>query len=180
MGIQRAKMTKEGMLPGKKVSLLLFAIAFFVTAYGLFSYYYGKYSYRDKTESCTAVTEGSVDSCTKKVVYNSRRGGTTSRKTYFDIQYRYVVEGKTYSGMQRLTYQAGKTIQVHYTPDMPGKSFIGNNPPDTYENKLSFLVLAGWLIVLGVLIRIVRPVGVNKTRRKKSACSVRRKIWIRS
>ena len=143
----------------KRLSLTIIIIGFCLIVGGIGSYYHEQYSNNDKMESCTTLITGSVESCEQQTVRHFRRHGAGGWTEYFyNITYSYTVGGKKYQNRQRLTYQTGEHIDVHYDPDSPQKAYIGSTSQDPFGDRRSVAVLGGWVIFMGIMIRFIKPV----------------------
>lgn len=143
----------------KRLSLTIIIIGFCLIVGGIGSYYYEQYSNNDKMESCTTLITGSVKCCEQQTVRHFRRHGAGGWTEYFYIiTYSYTVGGKKYQNRQRLTYQTGEHIDVHYDPDSPQKAYIGSTPQDLFGDRRSVAVLGGWVIFMGIMNRFIKHV----------------------
>ncbi len=150
----------------KRVSLVIVLIGVFLVGYGFASYYCEQHSNNDKRKCCTAVTKGRVENCTKQTIrhYLHRSHSATRTEYLYRVSYSYTVEGKEYTHDQRLTYTVYESVEVHYDPDDPGKAYIGADPKDPRKDQRTYAVLGGWVILLGILFRFLRPLDYKKIR----------------
>lgn len=127
-----------------KLIIFLFILAFIVSVISDYS------TARHLKNVCTAVTSGTVTHIRDSMDLFSK---TTS------IDYEYLIDGKTYrkhcfGKHDFMIAEKGDVFEVHYDPDSPNDSYIGDYPPTKGLSIANILV--GMLVCFLVYIGMVK------------------------
>ena len=159
----------------KKASLILFILLFVVSlgvaGFAANAYFPEKSKYDELMEKCTSVTDGEVVSSESYSAGSFRRHKNRDQphklrdNTYYNVTVKYVIKGVEYEAVTTRPTDpgVGTQMQVHYSPDVPSKSYLGDGPTDNFSGYKQMFYIG---VIASVIFALLIPLRIMAGRSK--------------